>query len=285
MISYDPQQRITIREIEKNSWYRQTEEKNEAIELFDIMREKYKEAQINKKKKKKHADGSDDIIDQKKTLATFESCLSQFGNGITRTKDATLTPIDELKQMNTDDKQNENSLNPKGSASKRSSKRPSLLQSIQEHLTGNTVSKLSSYLASHMTSQLSSQVTSTIAPTDSLNCYRISNPLVIMVGIGDYDDELQNLIGITKDYKNVFYTFNNVYNYSLFYQTKDNKKIYIKNNILDLKKEHLSKKLKIKWDYDEIIDFFTKARKIIESNKHDSLIAIISSHGDSDGDI
>ena len=66
-----------------------------------------------------------------------------------------------------------------------------------------------------------------------------------MVGIGDYDDKLQNLIGMTKDYKNMFYTFNNRYRYSIFYQTKRNRQKYIKNSILDLKKEHLSDKIKI----------------------------------------
>ena len=303
MIRYDPKQRITIQDIEKNSWYCHTEENDEAVKLYDIMNEKYKQAQINKNKKKnKHTsknsntsrsvgdikhnpdiDMDDDIIDQQKTLAEFESCLSQFGTSIVpATHGATLTPIDELKQMNpdTDNKENENIFNPKGSGSKRSS----LLQSIQQHLGGgDAISKLSSCMASNISSQLSSQVTSAIVSIESLKCYRICDPLVVMVGIGDYDDELQNLIGITKDYKNMFYTFNNIYNYSLFYQTKDNEQIYVKNRILNLKKEHLSQKIKVKWNDNEIIDFFIKARDIVVQNKHDSLLALISSHGDSEG--
>ena len=344
MIRYDPKQRSSIENIQQNEWYCRGDEKDEAVQLYEIMNKKYNETQLKKiQRMKKNSrsrsrnsnkipqneethvhdtadnmdmnidsddrDHNDQVMDQKKTLAEFESQLSQYGHGpfrvkkanynhnlrnvslgpgrITTTYGATLTPINEVKQMDTDDddEEIENSLIPKRSASKMSS----LLYSIQERLSADHdgESKLSSIIKSvdhnRISPHLSSQVTSTIVPLEPLKCYRINDPLVIMVGIGDYDDTLQNLIGITKDYKNIFYTFNNQYNYSLFYQTKDNQQIYTKHRFIDLKNEHLSEKIKIKWVEDEIIDFFKKARDIIIENKHDSLIAVISSHGDTDG--
>ena len=98
----------------------------------------------------------------------------------------------------------------------------------------------------------------------------------------DHHDAAENLPGIGGDYKNCVDVFNNVYNYSVFYQNNKNKSVYATRKI-DLKTAKLSRCVKIEWNETEIIAFFKNARDILVNNKHDALITIISSHGDSEG--
>ena len=283
-------------------------------QLYDIMNQKFEQVKENKskalamkknqmkeeekKEKENECDdsvmGNDqvDIIDQEKTLAEFEATLSQFGSVIenntgsntNRSRDhaqgqgngLSLITINENKEIEKDEQSN-------------GSKRLSLLGTVKKRLSlsgsggmtpgGSVLTKTESMLSSY----ISSKVTSEIESWQSLKCYTICDPLVLMVGIGEYHDNLQNLIGMTKDYKNMIYTFNNKYHYSMFYQTNKNKMIYTGEKIVNLDNEHISQINKIEWSCDEILEYFIAARDIIVSNKHDSLIAIISCHGDSEG--
>ena len=120
------------------------------------------------------------------------------------------------------------------------------------------------------------------SPWRTVTKFEVKDPLVIIMGIGEYHDKLQNLPGIGADYKNCVLAFNSVYNYSVFYKNHKNKNVYAKDKI-DLSTAKLSRKVKIEWVYDEIIQFFKNARDIIVKNQHDALITIISSHGDMEG--
>ena len=109
------------------------------------------------------------------------------------------------------------------------------------------------------------------------------------MGIGDYNGS-QDLKGVGMDYKNSIHAFNKKYKYSVFYRNKKNENVYSQQEIKNFKKSrvklHWSEKDSSNDDDDddhEILDFFRDARNIIVQNKHDSLIAIISSHGDVDG--
>ena len=127
----------------------------------------------------------------------------------------------------------------------------------------------------------------------------IKNALVVVVGIGDYDGNMPNLIGIPKDYKNLISTFYKVFGYSVLFLDKNNQLHYCnkkpnqnygneKNTIIKQTKLK-SDKFKIKWTSDEIDDFFDKAQEIWTNtdNKgqliHDSLLVFISCHGDMEG--
>ena len=114
--------------------------------------------------------------------------------------------------------------------------------------------------------------------------YCISNPLVIMLGIGDYDKNIMpSLIGVSQDYINCISTFSKL-GYCLFYQTKDNKFQYIDKKTkcnLDLRK--CKTNCKLHWNDEEVEEFFDKAKEHILKYKHDSCIWFISGHGESDG--
>ena len=126
----------------------------------------------------------------------------------------------------------------------------------------------------------------------SMKChvnYYISNPLVIMLGIGDYDsDVMPPLLGVKKDYLNMIYLFYYLFGYSFVFQNK------ITNNIECLNYNHNSKnkikvslnecerKVKTYWEDDEIDVFFEKCKDMVVDNKHDSCIFILSCHGDNE---
>ena len=112
--------------------------------------------------------------------------------------------------------------------------------------------------------------------------YILENGLVVIVGIGQYHDKLQDLDGIAHDYKKTIATFNNKYNYAIFYQNRNNQNKYINNKFIDTATQHFSNKVKIEWGEKEILQFFKDARKLVVDNKHDGLIVIISSHGGSE---
>ena len=104
----------------------------------------------------------------------------------------------------------------------------------------------------------------------------------MILGIGDYHDESQNLVGIGADYKRCINVFNGVYNYSVFYQNDKNKNVYETEKI-DLKTAEISRRVRIEWKETEILKFFEDARDEVVNNNHDGLIIIISSHGDDEG--
>ena len=310
MIKCNPKDRITIDIIEKHDWYCDTT--NNGIlddnQLYGVMSERYNTTKENKlrvhkeKENNKHSKSNDkqDIIDQQTTFVAFGSAVSRFSleydidtNRSTLAAqeskwnpdlEASLLTIDEQKEVDNDNNNHNDQMQSK-------QKGISFVESMTRYISTPNVSLGGNgiYLgdlggdASKLSEFMSFKVSSAIESWQSIKCYTICNPLVVMVGIGEYHDELQNLIGVIQDYKNMIYTFNNMYNYSFYYQTKDNKMVYTGNTIVNLKNVHISDIIKIDWGADEILDFFESARDMIVSKKHDSLIVIISSHGDSDG--
>ena len=128
--------------------------------------------------------------------------------------------------------------------------------------------------------------------------YYIENPLVIMLGIGEYDSNvLPPLLGVKKDYTSMIYIFHVCFGYSFVFENKLTKKIeYLnktnKRQVSDAndekEKEKFSlteceKQLKTYWIDEEIDTFFGKCKELVVNNNHDSCIFILSCHGDNDG--
>ena len=131
--------------------------------------------------------------------------------------------------------------------------------------------------------------------------YEINHALVAMLGIGEYCDR-DDLIGVTKDYKNIIHTFYKQFGYSIVYYDNHDILQYCnkKPNILNqeesknddtlieqtkLPQENQSKSaFKLNWSVDEIEKFIENVNEIVQNthNQHDSLIFFISSHGDND---
>ena len=117
----------------------------------------------------------------------------------------------------------------------------------------------------------------------------VQNPLVVILGIGEYDG-MADLVGVEKDYKNLVHAFYSQFGYSVVFMTNSNKLLYAnrkprsKNEKKLLKKDEISYKLN--WTYDEVEEFTEEIVKIISDhnkNHHDGLIFLISSHGDQEG--
>ena len=126
----------------------------------------------------------------------------------------------------------------------------------------------------------------------------IEDPLIIVIGYGDYDSDIMpSLIGVKTDYKRVINAFYNTFGYSILYkcenkETKECETVYLTND--EKSKSKFTKKFtnyKLYWTYEEVNDFIIEAREqYFVVHKHDSLILIVSSHGEeeimltSDGD-
>ena len=124
--------------------------------------------------------------------------------------------------------------------------------------------------ASVASSQTQLTTISSIAPS-----YCMNDPLVVIVGISEYDG-WPNLAGISIDYKNIINTFTNKWFYKVFYQLTDGKNIYSNDNNILLTNNNY----KLNWTGEEIEEFVEDARKHIVKNKHNGLLFVISSHGD-----
>ena len=114
----------------------------------------------------------------------------------------------------------------------------------------------------------------------------IRDALVVILGIGKYDG-MEDLIGVEKDYKNILHTFYNQFSYSVVFMD-DNDKFHYCNLAPKYKNPHEKKlkskpSFKIEWTEDEIDDFLNSIQKIVNKNRHDSILFFISSHGDQDG--
>ena len=102
----------------------------------------------------------------------------------------------------------------------------------------------------------------------------IRNPLVAIIGIGKYHG-MQQLIGMNQDYVNIIKTFGKSnFNYNILYK--------LENGEYKTESPNVKDKFKIEWYEDDITDFVDKCKDTIINNKHDALIFIISSHGESD---
>ena len=115
------------------------------------------------------------------------------------------------------------------------------------------------------------------------------NPLIVMMGMSIYDkfSQLPQLYSCYKDYRNIIKAFNFIHGYSIAYLNENNDLIYIDKKIVDSK--DIDDKFKLKWTCDEIETFNQQIKQEIlhGSNKynHDSLIYIISCHGNRDESI
>ena len=114
--------------------------------------------------------------------------------------------------------------------------------------------------------------------SDVLGPFIVKKALIVFLGIGDYDDELQNLPGVLKDYQNILNTFVETWKYHALYKIQDNNQTIYSNAIETIKSHH--NKFKLHWIEDEIDQFVEEARKHVVMNQHDGLIFCISSHGD-----
>ena len=113
--------------------------------------------------------------------------------------------------------------------------------------------------------------------------YTIENPLIVILGIGEYDTNVMaSLIGVSKDYFNIIYCFNQCHKFDCIYYTKHNKFIRL-TNISQI--EDWDIEYKLRWNYDEIDIFIDVVSEFIQDktlNYYDGLIFFISSHGDVD---
>ena len=160
-------------------------------------------------------------------------------------------------------------------------------------LKGGSNINQKSFIGASLISGLS-LVSKTMESIQSDIKYVIKNPLVVLLGIGDYDDGIMpSLTGITQDYLNMIHTFHVVFGYSITFENKFKANNDKNSNNNNDKYSYYSKKNKIKslrqcqqrvktyWTDEEIEDFYANARQLCVDNKHDSCIFIISSHGES----
>ena len=115
----------------------------------------------------------------------------------------------------------------------------------------------------------------------------ICNPLVAILGIGNYNGMMPELIGIPKDYQNVAYCMNWKHGYSFVYQTKDNELKFHESRVDRATLLNIEENCKLKWDLDEINAFVENVRNLVvnRTNYFDSLIFFVSSHGNSTNEI
>ena len=111
----------------------------------------------------------------------------------------------------------------------------------------------------------------------------ICNPLVVILGIGEYD-EWPNLIGVKKDYENMIKIFNKLFKYDILYKLSNNQFNDNKSN------GNINDSFKLKWlsdddGLDEVLEFVDDVKIALstKNKNYDSLIFIISCHGEADG--
>ena len=134
--------------------------------------------------------------------------------------------------------------------------------------------------------------TNSIKKVLKLDLQSISNPLVVIVGIGEFDG-MQDLIGISRDYCNILFSFNYIRGYNIAYFNKENKLVHLTKRITQESKILTRKNFKLRWIKEEI-DYFNNliVEKLLqlthENGKndgqmygYDSLFYFVSTHGDS----
>ena len=133
-------------------------------------------------------------------------------------------------------------------------------------------------------------ISSVMSELDEVCEYRVKNALIGMIGIGDYPKnaqkagvELEHLVGIPSDYKNMIKLFVNFWNYTFIYQLENNNiQVLTKNKFNKHKKsgKKYATNFKINWNCNEINNFVSNVRQKVVDLKPDCLIFIVSSHGD-----
>ena len=104
----------------------------------------------------------------------------------------------------------------------------------------------------------------------------VNDSLIVMMGIGDYENQAMNLPGVKKDYQNIIETFVKEWKYKVLYKVETNRTIYSNNYSLVTTNNNY----KLYWTIDEIEDFVEEARMYVVTHNHNGLIFAISSHGD-----
>ena len=108
-----------------------------------------------------------------------------------------------------------------------------------------------------------------------------SNVLIAMIGIGNFEKRVfPNLIGVSRDYCNVKYTFNYKRGYHIMYKSSGNETRHITTRIK--KHKDIKDNFKLYWTKKDILDFSQAVKNIISSYEYDCLMLFISCHGDSD---
>ena len=133
-----------------------------------------------------------------------------------------------------------------------------------------------------------------------LKKYDVKNSLVAILGIGEYNENMDDLVGVKTDYKNLIEVFYKQFGYTLAFYDDTNKLQYCNkkpnymintshnSNINATKPEKFDVKskngqFKLHWTEDDVFDFIDEIVNLIQTGKHDSLLFFISSHGDADG--
>ena len=109
--------------------------------------------------------------------------------------------------------------------------------------------------------------------------HEIRKPLVAMIGIGTYPNggALGDLKGIPNDYRRMIRLFVKHFGYSMMYRNHRNETQY-----LAPEESFYNKNYKLKWSSNEIANFAEEVKSKVIKTQPDSLIFIISSHGDRD---
>ena len=109
----------------------------------------------------------------------------------------------------------------------------------------------------------------------------VSNPLVVILGIGKYHG-LADLPGVRADYKNLLNEFVKHWKYFAFYKDSTDKIVY--SNDFGYHNTNIVKEnFQIEWKSEEELEWFIEeARKCVVKNKHDGLIVAVTSHGKED---
>ena len=142
-----------------------------------------------------------------------------------------------------------------------------------------------------------SLVSKTFASFKSDIKYTIKNPLIVLLGIGDYDEGVMpSLTGVPQDYMNMIFTFHHTFGYAVTFEIKEDSsndkkdensknsknskyKYYTSTNKVESLRNCYTQ-VKTHWIDEEIEDYFDNCKQLILSNKHDSCIFILSSHGE-----
>ena len=175
---------------------------------------------------------------------------------------------------------------------------PEMVNADQNNLNGKTESIMSSFTKQRYVTHVNESkykrkydkkyiniYTLTLCSSlDVMKKYKIERALVAMIGIGCYPNGgvLGDLKGISQDYRNMIKLFVNHWGYSFIYETSDNKIEYLSKTKLLTNNKKYSTNFKIKWNENDITSFVQCVKKTILSTKPDSLIFVISSHGDRD---
>ena len=108
----------------------------------------------------------------------------------------------------------------------------------------------------------------------------ISNPLVVIVGIGDFEGQLPKLY-VERDYQNIIFSLNYTRGYHIVYYNRKNELIHLTNRA-NTSKDYEKSNFKIRWNEKEITQFNTIIKKQIlqpQVHRYNSLIYFISTHG------